>query len=159
MKLVIGGTISIILGISGLAAFYSDLLKIICGILPIILIVGGILVIMLKKDEDTYEIPDDSDSASEPVRDSTIYQTSTVDVSAKKDTVQEVKPEPEPVPDDNPPVIEPIQSDTDLIGNEDSLVFHLQSCNFATSKKCTVRFSNREDAIDQGYKPCNICKP
>jgi len=46
-----------------------------------------------------------------------------------------------------------------LIGNTGSLVFHSSGCKFSKSKKCTAVFNNREQAIQEGYKPCGICKP
>ena len=47
------------------------------------------------------------------------------------------------------------------IGNKNSLVFHNPSCSSVDDMKETnkVFFLQRQDAVDQGYKPCSRCNP
>jgi len=51
MKTLIGGAISAVLGIVGLAVWWSSFLNIIAGVLPIILLLGGALALYLGFDE------------------------------------------------------------------------------------------------------------
>ena len=44
-------------------------------------------------------------------------------------------------------------------GNSDSKIFHSPTCPYYHSKNCTENFYSREEAIENGYKPCNTCKP
>jgi len=46
-----------------------------------------------------------------------------------------------------------------LMGNTGTQVFHSPDCKFSKSKKCTAVFNTRDQAIQEGYKPCGICKP
>lgn len=48
-----------------------------------------------------------------------------------------------------------------LIGNKKSHVFHKSTCSSANSmsEKNKVSFSSREEAIENGYKPCGKCNP
>lgn len=52
-------------------------------------------------------------------------------------------------------------SEPQYIGNKNSLVFHNPSCSSVDDMKETnkVFFLQRQDAIDQGYKPCGKCNP
>ena len=47
------------------------------------------------------------------------------------------------------------------IGNKNSHVFHLPNCSgvINMSEKNKVRFSDREEALEQGYTPCSMCEP
>ena len=44
-------------------------------------------------------------------------------------------------------------------GNTSSGIFHRSSCRYYNCKRCTAHFSNRNAAIQAGYRPCKICKP
>ena len=44
-------------------------------------------------------------------------------------------------------------------GNTKSKIFHSPSCRHYNCKNCTMEFSDRQEAIDAGYRPCKICKP
>jgi micrococcal nuclease len=44
-------------------------------------------------------------------------------------------------------------------GNVSSKVFHQPSCKDYNCKNCTVIFRSREEAINQGYRPCGGCNP
>ena len=51
--------------------------------------------------------------------------------------------------------------DITYIGNKNSHVFHLANCTGveSMSEKNKVAFSTREEAVEQGYKPCTQCNP
>jgi hypothetical protein len=42
-------------------------------------------------------------------------------------------------------------------GSASSKIFHKKECKYA--KRSRMMFSNREDAVNSGYKPCKICHP
>ncbi len=46
-------------------------------------------------------------------------------------------------------------------GNSRSLTFHYPSCEWAKKigSNNLVEFKNRQEAINQGYDPCKVCKP
>lgn len=44
-------------------------------------------------------------------------------------------------------------------GNIKSKVFHRPGGKDYNCKNCTEEFSNREDALSAGYRPCGTCKP
>lgn len=46
-----------------------------------------------------------------------------------------------------------------LLGNTESNVFHSSDCKFSKSENCTAVFNDRDKAVEQGYKPCGVCKP
>jgi len=50
---------------------------------------------------------------------------------------------------------------TQYIGNKNSHVFHDPSCNSVKTMKQSnqIMFSTRDEAIQQGYKPCSRCSP
>ena len=52
-------------------------------------------------------------------------------------------------------------AETGYIGNRNSMKFHLPSCEAVakTSPRNRVPLATREEAIDLGYEPCNICRP
>ena len=47
------------------------------------------------------------------------------------------------------------------IGNSNSMKFHASDCRYGlkVSDSNKVTFDSREDAINQGYKPCKVCNP
>ena len=47
------------------------------------------------------------------------------------------------------------------IGNKNSYVFHRETCNSVKnmSEKNKKEFHTRNEAIEEGYKPCNKCNP
>jgi hypothetical protein len=47
----------------------------------------------------------------------------------------------------------------DFIGNKRSLKFHLPTCKFLPAEKNRVPFKTREEAVNEGYVPCKVCKP
>jgi endonuclease YncB( thermonuclease family) len=47
----------------------------------------------------------------------------------------------------------------DYHGNESSHIFHRMGCKYFDCEGCTVVFSNREEAIRKGFKPCQVCRP
>ena len=47
----------------------------------------------------------------------------------------------------------------DYHGNVSSRVFHRARCKAYNCDNCTARFSSRQAAIKQGFKPCGSCNP
>ena len=45
------------------------------------------------------------------------------------------------------------------IGNKKSKVLHTDTCPNLPSEKNSIVFSSRQEAIDNGYKPCGNCEP
>ena len=58
-----------------------------------------------------------------------------------------------------PVVAEPVEKVSEFLGNPSSFVFHNPNCRYSKNGKCTAVFTTREDALQQGYKPCGVCKP
>jgi micrococcal nuclease len=54
-----------------------------------------------------------------------------------------------------------ISFESEYVGNKNSLVFHRPSCNGAATMKAKNRviLESRQKAIEEGFKPCPICKP
>jgi len=44
-------------------------------------------------------------------------------------------------------------------GNSESKVFHIPDCRYYDSPNCTVTFTTRSEAVEEGYAPCEVCKP
>ncbi|MBU0992661.1 MAG: hypothetical protein KJ737_09225 [Proteobacteria bacterium] len=51
MRTLIGGAIAAVLGVIGLAVWFGELMQLIAGVLPSMLIVGGALAMYLGFDE------------------------------------------------------------------------------------------------------------
>ncbi len=62
MRTLIGGAIAAVLGVIGLAVWFGELMQLIAGILPSMLIVGGGLAIYLGFDELKDSWDNDSES-------------------------------------------------------------------------------------------------
>ena len=45
------------------------------------------------------------------------------------------------------------------IGNKNSKIFHLDSCGGLPIEKNRIYFTNRSDAVNMGYRPCQRCNP
>ncbi|MCL6518322.1 MAG: hypothetical protein K6T99_00650 [Armatimonadetes bacterium] len=45
------------------------------------------------------------------------------------------------------------------VGNKRSLKFHRQDCRYLPAEKNRTYFKTREEAINEGYVPCKVCKP
>lgn len=45
------------------------------------------------------------------------------------------------------------------VGNKRSLKFHRQDCRYLPAEKNRIYFKTREEAINEGYVPCKVCKP
>ena len=45
------------------------------------------------------------------------------------------------------------------IGNQNSHIFHLTTCNSLPAEKNRVYFTSREEAVKAGYRPCKRCNP
>ena len=51
MKIFIGGSIALLLGLNGIALFYKPFFQVLAGVLPALLLLGGGLAIYLGLDE------------------------------------------------------------------------------------------------------------
>ena len=58
---------------------------------------------------------------------------------------------------DNKPIL--AASSGPYHGNKKSGVFHRPGCKHYDCKNCVAVFSTKEEAIANGYKPCESCKP
>ncbi len=167
MKLIIGGSISIILSVVGFTLFFPQFLNFLAGTLPIILLLSGGVALYLYREMRCDECDNDQDAAAG----CTAGDAPGADVVAT-----EPAPEPEPkaeVPDAEESVEEtpaqeaavdkapeePVPGASAFIGNTDSMVFHSPECKFSTSKKCTASFATADEAVAAGYKACGVCKP
>lgn len=54
---------------------------------------------------------------------------------------------------------EPINAETQYIGNKNSKKFHRPSCHTLPAEKNRVYFSSRDEAISASYSPCQNCNP
>ena len=54
---------------------------------------------------------------------------------------------------------ETIPATGNFIGNKRSLKFHLPTCKYLPAEKNRVYFKTREEAINEGFVPCKVCKP
>ncbi len=45
------------------------------------------------------------------------------------------------------------------IGNKNSRIFHINSCNSLPIEENRIYFEDREEAINEGYRGCKRCKP
>ena len=52
-----------------------------------------------------------------------------------------------------------LNTETIYIGNKNTKKFHLPSCGTLPKEKNRVYYSNRDDAVTDGYKPCHNCEP
>ncbi len=148
MKKIIIGGLAILIGVSGFSNFFFTFLALISGALPILLILGGALAFYLGYTDIQTE-----------------KDTQPADWAPLTMPVEEVVEEPETDITDPAPAEDTAPDETTLDsaspafkGNATTLVFHSVDCKFSQGKKCTVDFVSREEAIDQGYKPCKVCK-
>jgi hypothetical protein len=44
-------------------------------------------------------------------------------------------------------------------GNTDSMTVHRLGCRYWDCRYCTDYFTTLEDALEEGYRPCRVCKP
>lgn len=44
-------------------------------------------------------------------------------------------------------------------GNTQSKVFHQSSCRHFTCKNCTVLLGSVDEAVERGFRPCQVCRP
>ncbi len=58
---------------------------------------------------------------------------------------------------DKTPKPKPVVSDKCFIGNKNSKVFHLPSCETLPKEKNRVYFTSREAAFNEGFRPCENC--
>ncbi len=144
MKKLIGGAISVVLGIIGFTTYFPEFVGLLTGTIPIVLILAGALVIYLNYDNDSSGSDDGENSEnSEP-------------------EVIEIEPvEPETSEADLVESVDVAKNEgsPNFLGNSNSLVFHKPNCKFAQNIKKEVTFNTKEEAIEKEYKPCGVCKP
>ena len=140
MKKIIGGALAIILGLPGFSLFFSYFTTILTGIIPVLLILGGGLAFYLGYEDRKAQQAEDftDDAVSDEIPSSMDAETAEIEEKSA----------------DNPEDTAP-----NFLGNTDTFVFHSVECNFSEGKKCTQGFITREQAVEQGYKPCKICNP
>lgn len=150
MKKFIIGALLVILGLPGTALFFSNFVSLLIGGLPVLLILGGGLAVYLGWEDYQAQKELDEGDLPEPAT-----------APAAADTIQKSEPaaetkilaDPAEAPASKPP------AKTGFVGNTDTMVFHSLSCNFAGGKKCTAKFTDRDEAVAAGYKPCKVCNP
>ncbi len=158
MKTMIAGSIAVILGLVGFSFFFPSFLTFLAGTVPLLLILGGALTIYLNYESSSQDCTDSQTCQDTTARDNEASlpvkpeKDSSSDTSSKKTDLEGSEPEKQVVN-------EPKESDDQFIGNSESNVFHNSDCKFSKSKNCTASFNTREKAIQEGYKPCGICKP
>jgi endonuclease YncB( thermonuclease family) len=54
---------------------------------------------------------------------------------------------------------EPVTEPTVYKGDASTNLFHKPGCRYYGSKLCVAEFDSREEAIEGGFKPCEVCKP
>ena len=179
MKKLIIGIVLVVLGLPWTAIFFPNLLQLILGGLPVLLVLGGALAVYLGGEEvmaqkEMDALPPLQDEPQADITDTKAQEDTKNQENAKDEAVSTIpSPEP-PLPSAAPPAP---QADPDtktesapkaepapepepaFAGNTDSFVFHSLSCAFSKGKKCTARFTTRDEAMEQGYKPCKICSP
>ncbi len=66
MKTLIGGAVGTVLGVTSLACWWSELLNLVAGSIPVVLLAGGALAIYLGFDEvkDTWKNNSEADADS-----------------------------------------------------------------------------------------------
>lgn len=182
MKTLIGGAIGTIIGVVYFSTFFMAFLKILAGVIPLMLIIGGGLAIYLNYESALSERKEKKDGSSntgdeelsspaanqeatpsmidaEPIDPVEIKQAKAETEEIESQAATPVKQESsESEPEEKTPV-NPSDGVEKLLGNTGSLVFHTPDCNFSKSKKCTAVFNTREEAIQEGYKPCSKCEP
>ena len=45
------------------------------------------------------------------------------------------------------------------IGNQNSQIFHLETCPNLPKEENRILFTSRQEALDAGYTPCSNCNP
>ncbi len=180
MKKIIIGGVAVLIGVSGFSNFFFTFLGIIAGALPILLIIGGALAFYLgytdiqtEKDKpeawappaeepvsDIYVESDQKEPAhdlpEEPNPETSTVAEGTIESASEEDPAPEEDTEPEEA--NLPSAASTASAAPAFKGNATTLVFHSIDCKFSKGKKCTVEFTAREEAIDQGYNPCKVCK-
>ena len=178
MKKVIGGAIAIILGLICFSIFLQAFFNLLAGIIPIILLIAGCLTIYLKYESEPNECGEatdcmDSSGITEtplpnpppktvPAGGTTPEETEPVETESKEAETEKAKTVETKLSDTDPEENITDKPDDDapqLMGNTGTLVFHSPDCQYSKSKKCTAVFNTREEAIQEGYKPCGTCKP
>lgn len=126
----------------------------------------------LADSEDTTQMPDESPSisATAPAPKSTTKASSDpkieTTVKPSKSPASTVSPTPTATPQPTPEVPEkadpnptPDAGAKSYIGNVNSNIFHSPLCNTLPKEKNRVYFTERQQAINAGHRPCKNCNP
>ena len=148
MKKLFIGIVLVALGLPGTAYFFPNLVGVIIGGLPVLLILGG----PLPSTWDMSKSRRKKRSNLPPLRLTHMMRAKKILPPPDFNTPDPLAPEPSEQDMSTP-------ASTGYAGNTDTHVFHSITCNFAKGKKCTVEFTDRDDAIAQGFKSCKICNP
>lgn len=152
MKKLCIGVVMVVLGLPGIAVFFPNFVSLIVGSVPVILILGGALAVYLGyEDIQTEKEMAAVDPGTPAEADS--------EAASPEETMPRTAPPEAAVPLPESDTETPPAEGQGVVGNTDTFVFHDLSCNFAQGKKCTARFASKEEAIEQGYKPCKVCHP
>ncbi len=151
MKKLIGGAISVVLGVIGFTTYFPEFVGLLMGTIPIVLILAGALVIYLNYDNDSSDSDDGDDTVPEPI--------STEPVETESIEIEPVEPEASEADLVESVDVAKTEGSPNFFGNSKSLVFHKPDCKFAQNIKNEVTFNTREEAIEKEYKPCGVCKP
>ncbi len=146
MKKLIGGAISVLLGVIGFTTYFPEFLGLLMGVVPIVLILAGALVIYLNYDNDSSDSDDCEESEPEVVEIEPAEPEPVKPESVEADLVESVD-------------VPKTEESSNFLGNSSSQVFHKPDCKFAQNIKNEVKFNTREEAIEKDYKPCGVCKP
>nr|WP_319395096.1 Ada metal-binding domain-containing protein [uncultured Desulfobacter sp.] len=163
MKKFIIGALVLLVGVPGFALTFSNFLNFLAGVIPALMILGGAIAVYLGIEESKQS--DDSDTAVESeielgAERLAKYAEKSKEVNEPALDEQETKQAPEPAEEAEDAATQaPAAEDVQFKGNIETLVFHTVDCNFASGKNCSMDFASKEEAENQGYKPCKICMP
>lgn len=178
MKKFIIGALVLLVGVPGFALTFSNFLNFLAGVIPVLMILGGAVAVYLGIEESKQSDGSDATVESEielGAERLAKYAEKSKEVSDPALDEQETTPAPEQTEEAEdaateeadeqsaeasaPETPEPAAEDVQFKGNIETLVFHTVDCNFASGKNCSMDFASKEEAENQGYKPCKVCMP
>jgi hypothetical protein len=51
------------------------------------------------------------------------------------------------------------KTDAPYVGNVNTHKFHRKTCRYAKCPNCRVHFHTRDEALQEGFRPCGVCDP
>ncbi len=91
MKTLIGGAIAVLLGVIGLAVWFDPFLKLLAGVIPVMLLLGGGLALYLGFDELKDSWTKEEPAVTEPEDDTEKYQKEIDDLKKEIETLKSDK--------------------------------------------------------------------